>query len=162
MFTLGGDGRLYSGDGHGDTSFSDTIGSLPFGYRMCAYSGFTLVNSTSSTSGSFLLLRTNCLSITLHGVDNHVCKEDFKGVGWKRRWNPNNISLGVVFGTVEIKYLIYNVVHLEVRSPIEYLRCRSSEYHTYTLPDNIVITLILSNSNRVMWRGFTCGDASLK
>ena len=79
MFTLDGDGRLYSGDGHGgdghgDKSFRDTVDSLPSGYRMCAYAGFTLVNSTSSTSGSFLLLRTNRLSITLPGADNQVGK----------------------------------------------------------------------------------------
>ena len=48
MFTLDGDGRLYSGDGqggdeHGDKSFRDTVDSLPSGYRMCAYAGFTLV-----------------------------------------------------------------------------------------------------------------------
>ena len=41
--------------GHGDKSFRDTIESLPSGYRMCAYAGLTLVNSTSSTSGPFLL-----------------------------------------------------------------------------------------------------------
>ena len=69
MFTHDGDGRLYSGDGqggdgHGDKSFRDTVDSLP--------SGFTLVNSTSSTSGSFLLLRINRLSITLPGADNQV------------------------------------------------------------------------------------------
>ena len=80
MFTLDGDGRLYSGDGqggdgHGDKYFRDTVESLPSGYRMCAYAGFTLVNSTSSTSGSFLLLRTNRLSITLPGADNQVGKE---------------------------------------------------------------------------------------
>ena len=81
MFTREGDGRLYSGDGqegdgHGDKSFRDTVDSLPSGYRMCAYAGFTLVNSTSSTSGSFLLLRTNRLSILLPGADNQVGKED--------------------------------------------------------------------------------------
>ena len=70
MFTLDGDGRLYSGDGHGDKSFRDTVDSLPSGYRMYAYAGFTLVNSTLSTGGSFLLLRTNRLSITLSGADN--------------------------------------------------------------------------------------------
>ena len=108
MFTLDGDGRLYSGDGqggdgHGDKSFRDTADSLPSGYRMCAYAGFTLVNSTSSTSGSFLLLRTNRLSITLPGVDNQVGKEDPQG---ERRWNPNNLSCGVVFVAVESKDLI--------------------------------------------------------
>ena len=74
MFILGGDGRLYSGDGHGDKSFGDTVDYLSSGYRMCAYAGFTLVNSTSSTSGSFLLLRTNRLIITLPGEDNQVGK----------------------------------------------------------------------------------------
>ena len=39
MFTLYGDGRLYSrdgqgGDGHGDKSFRDTVDSLPSGYRI--------------------------------------------------------------------------------------------------------------------------------
>ena len=76
---------------------------------MCTYAGFTLVNSTSSTSGSFLLLRTNRLSITLPGADNQVGKGDNK-----RRWNPNNMSWGVVFVAVKSKDLI-------VRSPIEYL-----------------------------------------
>ena len=108
MFTLDGDGRLYSrdgqgGDGHGDNSFRDTVDSLPSGYRMCAYAGFTLVNSTSSTSGSFLLLRTNRLSITLPGADNQVGKEDPQG---ERRWNPKNLSWGVVFVAVESKDLI--------------------------------------------------------
>ena len=64
MFTLGGDGGLYSGDGHSDESFRDTVDSLPSVCRMCVYARFTLVNSTSSTSGSFLLFRTNRLSIT--------------------------------------------------------------------------------------------------
>ena len=108
MFTLGGDGRLYSGDrqgggGHGDKSFGDTVDSLPYGYRMCAYAGFTLVNSTSSTSGSFLLFRTNRLSITLPGADNQVGKEDPQG---ERRCNPKNLSWGVVFVAVESKDLI--------------------------------------------------------
>ena len=111
MFTLDGDGRLYSGDGqgrdgqgrdgHGDKSFRDTVGSLPSGYRMCTYTGFTLVNS--STSGSFLLLRTNRLSIALSVADNQVCKEDPQG---ERRWNPKNLSWGVVFVAVESKDLI--------------------------------------------------------
>ena len=76
MFTLGGDGRLYSGDEHEDKSFRDTVDSLPSGYRMCAYAGFTLVNSTLSKSGSVLLFRTSRLSITLFGADNQVGKED--------------------------------------------------------------------------------------
>ena len=80
---------LYSGDGHGDKSFRDTIDPLQSGYRMCAYAGFTLVNSTSTTRGSFLLLRRNRFSITLPGTDNQVCKEDSQGV---RRWNPKNLS----------------------------------------------------------------------
>ena len=32
----------------------------------------------------------------------------------------------------------------------------------YTLPDNTVITFTLSISNRVIWRGFACGNASLR
>ena len=52
------------GDGNGDTIFRDTVDSLPSGYRMCAYAGFTLVNSTSSTSGLCLLFRTNRPIIT--------------------------------------------------------------------------------------------------
>ena len=64
MFTLDGNGRLYSRDGHGDKSFRDTVYSLPSGYRMC---------------------------------DNQVGKEDPQG---ERRWNPNNISWGVVFVAV--------------------------------------------------------------
>ena len=108
MFTLDGDGRLYSGDGqgedgHGDKYFRDTVDSLQSGYHMCTYAGFTLVNSTSYTSGSFLLLRTNRLSITLPGADNQVGKEDPQG---ERRWNPKNISWVVVFVAVESKYLI--------------------------------------------------------
>ena len=67
------------GDGHGNKSFIDTVDSQPSGYRMCAYAGFTLVNSTSSTRGSFLLLRTNRLSITSPGADNQVGKEDPQG-----------------------------------------------------------------------------------
>ena len=43
--------------------------SLPSGYCMCAFAGFTLVNSTSSTSGSFLLFRTNRLNIRLPVTD---------------------------------------------------------------------------------------------
>ena len=46
------------------------------------------------TSGSFLLLRTNRLSITLPGADNQVGKEDPQG---ERRWNPKNLHWGVVF-----------------------------------------------------------------
>ena len=100
MFTLDGDGRLYYGYGHGDKSFRDTVDSLPSGYRMCAYAGFTLVNSILYTSGSFLLLRTNRLCITLPGADNQVCKEDPQG---ERHWNPNNLSWGVVFVVVVSK-----------------------------------------------------------
>ena len=55
------------------------LDSLPSGYRMCAYAGFILVNSTSSTSWLFSLLRTNRLSITLPGADNQVGKEDPQG-----------------------------------------------------------------------------------
>ena len=98
MFTLGRDGRLYSGDGHGYKYFRYTVDSLPSVYRMCAYAGFTLVNSTS-----FLLFRTNRLSITLPGADNLVCKEDPQG---ERPWNPKNHSWGVVSVAVESKDLI--------------------------------------------------------
>ena len=76
MFTYGGIGKLYSGDGHGDKSFSDPVDSLISVYRMCVYPGCTLGNFISSTSGSFLLSRTNCLNITLHGTENQVGKED--------------------------------------------------------------------------------------
>ena len=83
-------GRLYSGDGqggdgHGDKSFRDSVDSLPSGYCMCAYAGFTLVNSTSSTSGSFSLLRTHRLSITLPGAANQIGKNDPQR---ERRRNP--------------------------------------------------------------------------
>ena len=67
---------------------------------MCAYAGFTLVNSMS---GSFLLLRTNRLRITLLGADNQVGKVDPQG---ERHWNPKNLSWGVVFVAVESKDLI--------------------------------------------------------
>ena len=76
MLTLDADGRFYSGDGHEDMCFRDTVDSLPYGYRMCAYYGCTLVNSTSSTRGALLLLRTNRLHITSPGADNQVGKED--------------------------------------------------------------------------------------
>ena len=62
-----------------------------------------MLDSTSSTSGSFLLLRTNRLSITLPWADNQVDKEDQQG---ERRWNPKNLSWGVVFVAVESKYMI--------------------------------------------------------
>ena len=98
MFPLGGDGRLYSGDGYGDKSFRYTLNSLPPGYHICVYTGFTLVNLTSSTSRSFLLFRTNSRSITLPGGDNQVGKEDSQG---DQRWNTKNLSWGVVFVAVE-------------------------------------------------------------
>ena len=89
--------------GHRDKYFRDTVNSRPSGYRMCAYDGFTIVNSTSSTSGSVLLLQTNRISITLPGVDNQVGKEDPQG---EQRWIPKYLSWEVVFVAVERKDLI--------------------------------------------------------
>ena len=65
---------------------------------MCACAGFTLVVTTSSTNGSFLLFRTNRLRITLPEVDNQVGKEGPQG---ERPWNLKNISRGIVWIAVE-------------------------------------------------------------
>ena len=70
---------------------------------MCAYEGFTSVNSTSSTSGSFLVCLTNLRTIIGPGAVN----QDGRDIPIDdRRWKTKNLSCGVELVDVERSDLI--------------------------------------------------------
>ena len=56
-------------------SLTETVDSRPLVNLMCAYWGFALSNTTSSTNGSYLLAWTWRRKKTGSGVDNQVGKE---------------------------------------------------------------------------------------